>query len=1073
MLPSHSLPASARPSRTGLALLTALSLLASLVPARAQWLTLANPDWNITLTDYGYSDFLLDNTPGFQGREYLSGEWGAAIGYQLAGQPALAPQWLEPQFVYPDWLTGSPFHVVTPLTATGLNADNLPIAQSVIENGDVRITLRFEMLDTVVGTPMGTTPASAADAPTSIPSDRYVLQQSVTVQNISGQPLAQLQLFQFLHGLHSQRGLYDNRAETGALAEYQYDTTLAGVDLSAVGPGSSADGLEDFIGFHARVAPTALEVGHYGIEGNGIDDHWSGKPSDGVHRSIEDNWQTPPYNTREGTDVFLPAQRWVAGAQRWDLGSLGPGQSASLDVLLSIRTGTRVVPGTHLTGGCNGGSSVPGGLDYDFNEVTSEGACFGKYTQADASEIAIRVAAGEISPVDFLTPGGPVQLWEVALSGSFTGPVQLTFAYDPTILPGSLDPLELDVYQDDGGTWQPLAGTVDPVTHTITVQVTSLTPFALGVGGTAVTHTISTAVSPAGAGTVSGSGTFAAGAQATVTASAAAGYVFVDWTEAGATIAGSPSYSFTVTGDRSLTANFAAVTGGYAISTSSLPANGGTTAGDGSYLDGASATVVATPAPGYKFSKWLENGAVVSTAAAYTFNVGQDRALTAKFKPVYSLNLTVDPDGAGEVEGDPFYELGELAKLKAKPNSGYAFVGWFQNELLVSDDPNFQFNMTGNKELIGRFAEGFRVDTSSVPPHAGTTMGGGVHPAGTSVTLEAIPTPGYVFLYWADVNAPEIALSTASAYTYTPATSEALVAQFALGPEIAVEQPAGVDLVNGLAALDFGATRVGSAGATLTLTIRNLGPQPLSIHGVGVVAGDIADFVVNAAATLASVPANDSTTVDVTFNPVALGIRAATLEILSDDADESSFLISLGGTGESPPPTAARLASFRAVATGPNLVSLNWESLVESRTLAYSVERQTGPTTWEAVAGSPLPAVGSASRPHTYSLTERPSAIVPGTAYRLVEIDLAGTRTVLASCRLSVPLAALMEAFAGKVRLQITASPTGLAVIESAPSLAGPWEPCASVTCDGTGPGVFVIPTAQAAAQQFFRAFAQ
>ena len=26
-----------------------------------------------------------DNTPGFQGREYLSGEWGAAVGYQSNG----------------------------------------------------------------------------------------------------------------------------------------------------------------------------------------------------------------------------------------------------------------------------------------------------------------------------------------------------------------------------------------------------------------------------------------------------------------------------------------------------------------------------------------------------------------------------------------------------------------------------------------------------------------------------------------------------------------------------------------------------------------------------------------------------------------------------------------------------------------------------------------------------------------------------------------------------------------------------------------------------------------------------
>ncbi|MEI7898872.1 MAG: hypothetical protein WCK89_01370 [bacterium] len=46
---------------------------------------------------------MLDNTPGFQGREYLSGEWGAAIGYEVAGKPAVPPQWLEPHFSYPDW----------------------------------------------------------------------------------------------------------------------------------------------------------------------------------------------------------------------------------------------------------------------------------------------------------------------------------------------------------------------------------------------------------------------------------------------------------------------------------------------------------------------------------------------------------------------------------------------------------------------------------------------------------------------------------------------------------------------------------------------------------------------------------------------------------------------------------------------------------------------------------------------------------------------------------------------------------------------------------------------------------
>ena len=241
---------------------------------------LANPHWNITLTDAGYSDYLLDNTPGFEGREYLSGEWGAAVGYQLAGGAIVSPQWFEKFFAFPDWTNNSSFQTASLLTQIGLNADNLPIAQSVITNSDLEITLRHEMLDTVVGIPMGTMRASAGGPGSSILSSRYVLKQTCTIKNISGGAISNLQLFQFLHGLNSQRGIYDNRAYSGSLGNFQYDITQAGLDPWAVGTNSSSAGLEDYLSFHASVAPSAFELGYYGIEGNGLDDHSIGKPSD-------------------------------------------------------------------------------------------------------------------------------------------------------------------------------------------------------------------------------------------------------------------------------------------------------------------------------------------------------------------------------------------------------------------------------------------------------------------------------------------------------------------------------------------------------------------------------------------------------------------------------------------------------------------------------------------------------------------------------------------------------------------------------------------------------------------------
>lgn len=472
-------------------------------------LALTNPNWNITLTDFGYSDFLLDNTPGFVGREYLSGEWGSAVAYQRNGQTQ-TPTWLDPNFLYPDWQTNSNFHVVTGIHLAGSNVDGLPIAESVIANNDLEITLRFEMVDTVVGTPMGVTPASAANAGAAINSNRYVMNQTFIVKNISGVSITNLQLFQLLHGFISQHGQYDNRSYAGKLSEYRYDATMSGVDTSAAGTDSSSIGLEDLIGFHAKVAPTAFEIGSYGTEGNGIDDHVTGKPSDGVHLSIENNWQSAPHAARMGRDSFAPANRWIAGGQRWDLGTLAPGQSASLDIVLSLLTGTKVV----ITGGgsggkggggsCNGGSSHVGGVDFEFDDISQEGTFFGEHSEADDTEMAEREAEGEFVLPTVQTPNATRrQLWKLNYNGVHTGNIKLKFAYDPSLLPAGYDENQLVIYHFRNGTWEKLSCKVDAAKNVIEAITPSLSPFVLGVNDVVVKPQVEVSVSTPGSLNVS------------------------------------------------------------------------------------------------------------------------------------------------------------------------------------------------------------------------------------------------------------------------------------------------------------------------------------------------------------------------------------------------------------------------------------------------------------------------------------------------------------------------------------------------------------------------------------------
>lgn len=449
-------------------------------------LLLVNPNWNITLTDFGYSDFLLDNTPGFEGREYLSGEWGTAVSYTREGSATTSPQWLQPMFLFPDWRTNSTFHVVTHIHSVGTNADGLPIAESVIANDDLEITLRYEMVDTVTGTPMGVTPASSATAARAVTSNRYVLHQSFKMKNVSGAAITGLQLFQLLHGFISQKGQYDDRLYAGKMAEYRYDVTMSGIDSSAAGEQSSTAGLEDMIGFQSKVAPTAFEIGHYGLETSGVDDHVLGKPSDGVHLSIENNWASAPYAARRNRDSFAPADRWISGGQRWELGALPIGQSVNFDILLSLLTGTKVVVngsgGNQGNGSCNGGSSHAGGVDFQFDDIRQEGTFFGEYSEADDNEMQERETEGEFALPGFETPAGVKrQRWNLSYSGTHVGNIRLRFAYDANLLPASYDENQLVIYHFRNGAWEKLACKVDPTTNTIEAITPSLSPFMLGI----------------------------------------------------------------------------------------------------------------------------------------------------------------------------------------------------------------------------------------------------------------------------------------------------------------------------------------------------------------------------------------------------------------------------------------------------------------------------------------------------------------------------------------------------------------------------------------------------------------
>jgi len=76
------------------------------------------------------------------------------------------------------------------------------------------------------------------------------------------------------------------------------------------------------------------------------------------------------------------------------------------------------------------------------------------------------------------------------------------------------------------------------------------------------------------------------------------------------------------------------------VDTIASPLNGGSTTGDGVYTNGTTTTVTATPNAGFKFVNWTENGAVVSTAASFTFTNIINQSLVANFVAAPRLSFS-------------------------------------------------------------------------------------------------------------------------------------------------------------------------------------------------------------------------------------------------------------------------------------------------------------------------------------------------------------------------------------------------------------------------------------------------
>ena len=211
---------------------------------------------------------------------------------------------------------------------------------------------------------------------------------------------------------------------------------------------------------------------------------------------------------------------------------------------------------------------------------------------------------------------------------------------------------------------------------------------------------------PEDGGTSIGGGLYFPGDTVTLTAIPSEGFHFENWTQNGDTLASDSVFVFEKQfGNDTIVANY----GGniHTVILIASPEEGGNLLGAGYYYFGDPVEVTAIAAPGYYFEYWLNGGDTVSFLPVYNFNMPDSNVtLTAVFA-LYSYIITDTTNNPlfGSTWGGGIFNYGDTCVLTAEPFEGYKFVVWTENGEEVSYNPIYEFEVDGDRDLVGNFAE--------------------------------------------------------------------------------------------------------------------------------------------------------------------------------------------------------------------------------------------------------------------------------------------------------------------------------------------------------------------------------
>jgi hypothetical protein len=84
----------------------------------------------------------------------------------------------------------------------------------------------------------------------------------------------------------------------------------------------------------------------------------------------------------------------------------------------------------------------------------------------------------------------------------------------------------------------------------------------------------------------------------------------------------------------------------------------------------------------------------------------------------FTVELSSNPAEGGTTTGGGSFDLDESVTITASANEGYSFTNWTEGTNVVSENANYTFTITENRELVANFteniAEQFTVELSAI-----------------------------------------------------------------------------------------------------------------------------------------------------------------------------------------------------------------------------------------------------------------------------------------------------------------------------------------------------------------------